>query len=231
MKLIVSDFDGTLLKRGEKTLNRNIISSIEYILSNNVSFAVASGRTYVELKKFFAPFEKDIYFIANDGANTIYKEETLSEFPINKIFSSDSFALHGKYITYLKTKDGPLTRKILMQYHNHVKLLDEAWPDEPVYKITDYTKTKYDDLPLVYKDRSMNEYIAFGVDKGIALKRLLMHLDIPKEKCSSFGDNINDLPMFAESGTSYAVANALPSVKKAADRVVMGLDTEIRKII
>ena len=76
MKLVVSDLDGTILKRGEKELNRNILSAIEYILSNNVAFAVSSGRTYVELKKFFAPFENDIYFMANDGAQTIYKEET-----------------------------------------------------------------------------------------------------------------------------------------------------------
>lgn len=231
MKLIVADLDGTLLKRGERELNRNILSSIEYILSNNVAFAVSSGRTYVELKKFFAPFEKDIYFMANDGAITIYKEETLSEFPITKTFTSDSFALHGKYLTYVKTKDALLTRKILKQYHNHVKVLDSNFPDEPIYKITDYTKIKYDDLPLVYEDRSMKEYIAFGVDKGIALKNLLRHLDIPKEECASFGDNLNDIPMFEASGTSCAVANALPAVKKAADKVVTGLDTEIRKLI
>ena len=77
MKLIVSDLDGTLLKSGERQLNRNIISSIEYILANNVSFAVASGRTYVELKKFFAPFENDIYFIANDGAQTASHDDNV----------------------------------------------------------------------------------------------------------------------------------------------------------
>ena len=48
-------------------------------------------------------------------------------------------------------------------------MLDSNFPEEPVYKITDYTKIKYDDLPLVYEDRSMKEYIAFGVDKGIAM--------------------------------------------------------------
>ena len=86
-------------------------------------------------------------------------------------------------------------------------------------------------MPLVYEDMSMKEYIAFGVDKGIALKNLLRKLGIPKEECASFGDNLNDIPMFEASGTSYAVANALPAVKKAADKVVTGLDTEIRKLI
>ncbi len=231
MKLVVSDLDGTILKRGEKELNRNILSAIEYILSNNVAFAVSSGRTYVELKKFFAPFENDIYFMANDGAQTIYKEETLSHFPLKADFASPSYALHGKYMTYIKTGDVPLTRRILKEYHNHVKVLDDSFPDEPVYKITDYAKVKFDALPLVYKDRAMNEYIADGVDKGIALKLLLEHLKIPKEECCSFGDNFNDIPMFNESGLSYAVANALPSVKKAADKVCTGLDTEIRKLI
>jgi hydroxymethylpyrimidine pyrophosphatase-like HAD family hydrolase len=32
-----------------------------------------------------------------------------------------------------------------------------------------------------------------------------------------FGDNLNDLPMFAEADTSVAVQNAKPEVKEAAD--------------
>lgn len=231
MKIVLSDLDGTILKRGEKALNRNVLSAIEHILSQNVYFAVASGRTYVELKEFFAPFEKDIFFITNDGAETIYKEETLLDFPISEKFSSPSYALHGKYMTYLKTKDIPLTRSLLKQMRNHVTLLDGDFPDEPIYKITDYAKVKYDALPLVYQDNSMNEYIAHPASKGIAVKMLLAHLNIPLGESCSFGDNFNDLPMFRETGESYAVANAHPKVKKAAKRVCRDFETEIYKII
>lgn len=231
MKIVLSDLDGTILKRGEKALNRNVLSAIEHILSQNVYFAVASGRTYVELKHFFAPFEKDIFFITNDGAETIYKEETLLDFPIKESFSSPSYALHGKYMTYLKTKDIPLTRSLLSQQHGHVMKLDNDFPDEPIYKITDYAKIKYDVLPLLYKDNSMNEYIAHPVNKGIAAKMLLAHLNIPLGESCSFGDNFNDLPLFNETGDSFAVANAHPKVKKAAKKVCRDFETEIFRLI
>ncbi len=231
MKIVLSDLDGTILKRGEKALNRTVISAIEKILSNNIYFAVSSGRTYVELLDFFAPFKDDIFFIANDGAQTIYKEETLLDFPIEEKFSSSSFALHGKYMTYLKTKDIPLTREILRQYKNHVSVLDGDFPNEPIYKITDYEKVKYDLLPLVYKDNSMNEYISPVASKGIAAKMLLAHLNIPLGESVSFGDNFNDLPMFEATGDSFAVANAHPKVKKAAKKVCRDFETEIKKML
>ncbi|MBR2263264.1 MAG: HAD hydrolase family protein, partial [Firmicutes bacterium] len=35
-----------------------------------------------------------------------------------------------------------------------------------------------------------------------------------------FGDNMNDLSMFAAADRAYAVANAVPAVKEKADRVI-----------
>ncbi len=42
----------------------------------------------------------------------------------------------------------------------------------------------------------------------------------------SFGDNHNDLPMFAISDHAVAVANATPEVKTAADEVIGANDTD-----
>ncbi len=41
----------------------------------------------------------------------------------------------------------------------------------------------------------------------------------------SFGDNINDVPMFRISAESCAVANAVPEARAAATRVI-GANTE-----
>lgn len=40
------------------------------------------------------------------------------------------------------------------------------------------------------------------------------------EKITCFGDNVNDLPMFAASDERYAVGNALPELKEKADAVI-----------
>lgn len=46
------------------------------------------------------------------------------------------------------------------------------------------------------------------------------------DKVVSFGDNLNDLPMFLASDESYAVANAKPEVKEKATSVIPGNDED-----
>jgi hydroxymethylpyrimidine pyrophosphatase-like HAD family hydrolase len=61
------------------------------------------------------------------------------------------------------------------------------------------------------------EISAPGVTKGAALARLCELRGVLPADVVAFGDMPNDLPMLAWAGTSYAVANAHPSVLAAAD--------------
>jgi len=56
-------------------------------------------------------------------------------------------------------------------------------------------------------------------DKGTALRLVAGKLDIPLRQVLAIGDNPNDMPMFAAAGTSVAMGNAPPEVKKAASVV------------
>jgi hydroxymethylpyrimidine pyrophosphatase-like HAD family hydrolase len=58
-----------------------------------------------------------------------------------------------------------------------------------------------------------------GADKGVGLQWLLDHLGIDAGEVLVFGDEINDLPMFAVAGRRVAVQNASPAVRDAADEV------------
>jgi Cof subfamily protein (haloacid dehalogenase superfamily) len=61
------------------------------------------------------------------------------------------------------------------------------------------------------------EISAVGVTKGDGLARLCRRLDIDAADVVVFGDMPNDIPMLTWAGSSYAVANAHPSVLEAAD--------------
>ena len=61
------------------------------------------------------------------------------------------------------------------------------------------------------------EISAPGVTKAAALRRLAAELGYAAEEVIAFGDMPNDLPMLQWAGTSYAVANADPTVLEAAD--------------
>jgi Cof subfamily protein (haloacid dehalogenase superfamily) len=63
------------------------------------------------------------------------------------------------------------------------------------------------------------EISAVGVTKGGALAELCRGLGVAAEDVVAFGDMPNDIPMLTWAGTSYAVANAHPTVREAADHV------------
>lgn len=70
------------------------------------------------------------------------------------------------------------------------------------------------------------EISATGVTKAAALAEVAADLGVPADEVVAFGDMPNDLPMLAWAGTSYAVANAHPSVLDTADHVVAANDAD-----
>jgi Cof subfamily protein (haloacid dehalogenase superfamily) len=58
-----------------------------------------------------------------------------------------------------------------------------------------------------------------GVDKGAGLRWLCEHLGVDPLEVMVFGDEVNDLPMFAAAGHRVAMENAHPAVRDAADEV------------
>lgn len=57
------------------------------------------------------------------------------------------------------------------------------------------------------------------VNKGTGLKAYCDAHHIPLDQVIAFGDSENDMPMLQEAGWSVAVANAIETVKEAADDV------------
>eukprot|EP00927_Polykrikos_kofoidii_P025593 TRINITY_DN22966_c0_g1_i1.p1 TRINITY_DN22966_c0_g1~~TRINITY_DN22966_c0_g1_i1.p1 ORF type:complete len:318 (-),score=66.33 TRINITY_DN22966_c0_g1_i1:118-1071(-) len=65
------------------------------------------------------------------------------------------------------------------------------------------------------------EFMAVGVNKGAALKRLCRDSldDLPLQQIVAFGDNNNDVEMLRMVGDGVAMSNALENLKTAANRV------------
>ena len=67
---------------------------------------------------------------------------------------------------------------------------------------------------------------SYGVDlcyysnsKGVAISRILNHLNIDKENAMGIGDDYGDIPMFEAVGVSLAMGNGKEEVKMAASYV------------
>jgi Cof subfamily protein (haloacid dehalogenase superfamily) len=70
------------------------------------------------------------------------------------------------------------------------------------------------------------EISATGVTKAAALARVCDRLGVAAADVVAFGDMPNDLAMLAWAGTSYAVANAHPSVLEAVDHLAPSNDED-----
>jgi Cof subfamily protein (haloacid dehalogenase superfamily) len=70
------------------------------------------------------------------------------------------------------------------------------------------------------------EISAAGVTKATTLARVAAEMGIGPEGVVAFGDMPNDLPMLEWAGTSYAMANAHPSVRALAGHLAPGNDDD-----
>ncbi len=68
------------------------------------------------------------------------------------------------------------------------------------------------------------DIVPAGVNKAEGIDRMLEHFGLRLEEVMAFGDGGNDIPMLEHVGTSVAMGNADPAVKKAADYVTTSPD-------
>jgi hydroxymethylpyrimidine pyrophosphatase-like HAD family hydrolase len=73
---------------------------------------------------------------------------------------------------------------------------------------------------------AMLEISAAGVTKATTLAVLCDDLGVVAEDVIAFGDMPNDIAMLTWAGTSYAMADAHPTVRDAADHVAPGNDED-----
>ena len=214
IKLIVSDFDGTLLPYGEKRVSESVISKIKSYLDNGISFAVASGRTYTELKALLNDVSDKIYFIADDGALIIKNDKILSGKPftsdaIKCFFNNESFrdaVLYSLDKAYLINSSKITT---LGKTPRNIKRAFEVTED--IYKISanmnDMSLINNENFRIHYANEKFAEFVSPYSNKGIALSLLQLHLSITKFETLAIGDADNDIPMMLQSNLTVSIGN------------------------
>lgn len=83
-----------------------------------------------------------------------------------------------------------------------------------------------DRLNVFRSDPFYVELLPRYVDKGVAVDKLVKHLDIQREKVICIGDSYNDLPMLRFAGMGVAMGNAQQEVKEMADYVTASNDED-----
>ena len=221
IKLIVCDFDGTLLPYGDETVSDGTILKIRSFLKQGICFAVSSGRMYSELVNFLPEFKNDIYFICDDGALTVKSDKVICNKPISVNAIKKFFDLNNFLCVNFHSLDEVYSfndfecRSYGKQTIN-VKRFFEI--KNPIYKISakmlPCASFDFSGVRVHYNDESYYEFVSSYANKGISLIDLQLHLGINKYETVAVGDASNDIPMLLNSSQSFMIGEKSIQLKE-----------------
>lgn len=251
MKIIATDYDGTLNHKGIDDKKRNAIS--QWRKKGNI-FSVISGRGAPDLIWIYEKdkFECD-YLIADNGAVimkpdgeivcedkidvTVVKSflEFLFEqgckwgyvqtaFPC-RVFKTADFGNYGdepeECFVFDNLPDFP-----------YVYQMNTALPSfEVAERVTKSIKENFGDVLNPLQNGNCIDIVSVNMDKAKGIYKLLELVDGKYEDVITVGDNVNDKDMIKEF-RSYAMENAVPLIKELANSETSGIteliETELK---
>lgn len=262
IKLIASDIDGTLVQEGSHEISPEYFKVIEDLKDVGIRFCACSGRQYASMLDLFRPVSDDIYFISGNGTVIRTKERILHHWKIDdelvhplieavRKIDGATFIVETPDVSYMDCgEDSELMHLMRDNYHYEACNVDDVMdiPTDNIVKIAVYrpdieavtgdfrNDPRFARLSMVISGAKWLDITAREAGKGEAYALLQEYLDVKKEETVYFGDNLNDLPAFKETGVAMTVANARSELKEAADIVErsyskMGVLRELRNIL
>jgi len=240
VKLVVTDMDGTLLnsKHEDSPLFFSIFKELK---QRNIHFIAASGRQYHSILNKLISIKDDITIIAENGAfamqgtNELFSialpnENILKSIELLRTIKDTNIVLCGKKSAYIDSKDEKFIT-LFDEYYSEYTIVDDLTKveDDIFFKIAAYhfessemyilpeIKQLENDMQVFVSGKNWLDISLYNANKGYALNILQKKLNVTKEETMVFGDYNNDLKMIALADYSFAMENAHPNVKKAAN--------------
>ena len=248
-KLFVFDIDGTLVNRTYE-LKKEIIESINTLLSKGYFVATCSGRSFIGSMRFLSQFQEGNKFAICANGALIYKvenKELLDRKPLKfkdykKVYKFTSNV--ENFFTYFYFGDDLFH----MNYDECIELdkasnntnsynVDNSFKDDTLidkvmvrdktrefmksYKVPWSLKINYQ---TVKSSKVFLEITNKKAKKGNAVERLRKSLNIKKSDVYVFGDSGNDVSMIKRFKNSVAMGNGIDKVKKYARYTTLSVD-------
>lgn len=196
MKLLVSDFDGTIYDKDNIKDTRKNIDAIKRFKDNNNLFAIATGRTFLSIKnqteRFNLPYD---YLICSDGSSVFDKNDKLIySNPINET----ELKLIVKYLeslSYLKEY------KLIDSYGNTTSKTNDIIQIyvEVYFKNTlDILKIQKELYPLIHYGILNISYFYKNNTKSDGIRLIAELEQIQKNDIYTIGNGNNDIEMLKE---------------------------------
>ena len=243
MKIIASDYDGTLNHGGIDDKKRNAIK--EWREKGN-KFGIVSGRITDDLLRIYKKDKLELDFLlACNGAvilttdGKILKEDRVDG-DILKPILDFIFSLGADWATIQSDRSyiidendndrlpDEFTRKTLpdLKYFNQISTILED--EEEALMVTNAIKEQFGDKLNPLQNGRCIDIVSSTINKAQGLYDYLELVGGKYEDMITVGDNINDTHMIKEF-RSYAMANGVQSIKDIADYEIEGITELIEK--
>ena len=244
--LIISDFDGTLL-RTDGTISAETKSAIDGYIAAGGTFGICTGRMTgsilprakeLGLKGLVSSYQGSVitdiesgkllvdgYIPAEnaaeicrvfEGLNLHTHVYTLDEFFVNR--QDEALEM---YENVCKVKgnvvtDEPLSSFVLKKGFKVRKVLAMVYPEEKKRIFGIVSEALGDKFYVTYSAASLVEITSRQYSKGTAVRFMADYYGVPVEKTIAAGDSLNDLPMLEAAGLGIAVKNGDGALKDKA---------------
>lgn len=256
--LITTDLDGTLL-RNDTSISRENLEAIEYFKENGGFFTIVTGRPPVIVGKIYETVRPNAPIGCYNGGGIydmkkgeyLWKLElprkalTLVEY-IDEVMPDMSIQLCGFENCYFCKMNESMEKHLVLGgfpdircHYTEVKdtlakVLFADVSEDKLLKTADLLNNHpiASEFDFIRSDPEYYEVLPKGVSKGNLVLKLAELLGVDEKKTIAVGDNDNDASMLSMAGIGFAVANASPAAKNAADFVTVSNEEHaIAKII
>lgn len=255
IRLIGCDMDGTLLQKGHKHVSAQGLELIDSLASKGVIFVIASGRQYTSLKKLMSDIVYEPIYICENGGLIKYKGKTLFKSHLDRELgielmksiynrNDSEMLLSGEETSYVMEKSQSYIDHLINDVGNSVttiKTFDQVkeefikisvYKKDGIKNSKDYFEERWGDkFKVTVSGECWMDFVPKNINKGIALKMVQEELGISPYDTITFGDNYNDLEMFAVSEYSYVMEIAEDEVKNMAKYIVPNVESILSELV
>ena len=250
IRLVVSDVDGTLVD-SNKQVTPGVRAAVARLRAAGIGFSIISARPRSGLMPIAAALEIDSPMGAFNGGTVFTRDGAVAHadridrqvvdgvlaavdgaavdtwvFADDRWYASTDVGAHVDSEKRASNQDPIVTRDFAAVLDRADKISFVS--DDPALLI--YLRGRMDalakDATIVQSQTYYLDVTPLSGNKGDGLRALSNAMQIPVSQIAVFGDQANDLPMFAEAARSYAMGQGPDAVRARATHVVASNDQD-----
>lgn len=249
MKLLASDFDGTLAFKNK--IKESDIKKIQDFQKAGHLFGLATGRNLKGILNITQPYGLHFDFLVLASGSKIIDEKghvffnkPLSKEIVQKIYLATQYSQEYMFfnenenciINPLKVKNIniPVITNINELKENEYSFMAihfEEGQEEMAQKATDFINEHFGKDVIAYRNTINVDIVHAGCSKGNGVLEIAKHFNLSKEDIYVIGDSLNDITMFDITQHAYSFKHIEETLKSHVNEYVDSVEKCIDDIL